>query len=372
LTAVSAPATAQTTAASPGSATAISAGGYQGCAITPNERLKCWGDNDYGQLGIGASADDEFRPVLVPKLKNVKKVSAGDYSTCAILSGGKLKCWGYNSYGQVGDGSTKDRRRPTQVTGLTSGVRNVSVGYYHTCAVVKSGKVKCWGHNNYGQLGNGSMDDFHTPKTTARINNASHVSAGVDFTCATVNGKAKCWGYNSDGELGDGTTDDRKKPTQVKGLDKGVKKVIAGYYQACAIVNKGRLKCWGYNYYGEVGTGEHGNEYHTPQNVVGMDRGVSRVDPDYYFTCAVKNGRAKCFGDNEYNQLGNGDTDPRDVATPVTGLTKNVVDIDTGYYHACALLKSGAAKCWGWNGEGEVGIDDMVNDQIPTPKRVHL
>lgn len=360
-------------AASPGIATAITAGGYNGCAITPKERLKCWGDNDYGQLGIGASTDDEFKPVLVPDLENVKKVSSGDYHTCAVLKGGKLKCWGYNSNGQLGDGSTKERRTPKQVEGLTSGVKSVSAGGYHTCALLTNGKVKCWGYNGYGEIGNDtSGNEFHSPKTVSNIENASHVSAGYYFTCATVKEKAKCWGQNDDGQLGDGTEDPRDKPTQVKNLDKNVKRVITGYYQACAIIGDGRLKCWGYNGNGEIGTGNTGGGYLTPQQVVGMESGVTNVDPDYLFTCAVKNGRAKCWGYNEYNELGNGGTDDRDVPTQVSGLTKNVVDVDTGYYHACALLKSGAEKCWGWNGEGEVGNNDTVNDQIPTPKRVLL
>ena len=360
-------------AATPGTAIAITAGGDQGCAITPKERLKCWGDNDYGQLGIGASTDDEFKPVLVPNLENVKKVSTGDDNTCAIVKGGKLKCWGYNDYGTVGDGTTTERRTPKQVEGLTSGVKSVSVGNYHACALLTNGKVKCWGYNYYGAVGNGtSENEFHTPKTVSNIENATHVSAGYYFTCATVNEKAKCWGSNGDGQLGDATTDDRDKPTQVMNLDKNVKRVIAGYYHACAIIGDGRLKCWGDNYYGAVGTGSNTNEYETPQQVVGMQSGVTRVDANEYFTCAVQNEKAKCWGDNAYNQLGNGDTDPRDVPAQVSGLTKNVVDVNTGAYHACALLKSGAEKCWGYNSNGQVGINDAVNDQIPTPKRVLL
>jgi len=360
-------------AASPGVATAISAGGNQGCAITPKERLKCWGYNYYGQLGIGASSEDEYKPVLVPNLENVKKVSVGTYNTCAVLAGGKLKCWGYNTYGAVGDGSTTERRTPKQVEGLTSGVKGVSVGEYHTCAVLTNGKVKCWGYNSDGEIGNGtSGNEFYTPQTVSNIENATQVSAGNYFTCATVNEKAKCWGNNGDGALGDGTNDSRDKPTQVHNLDKNVKRVATGPYHACAIIGDGRLKCWGDNYYGGVGTGSNTNEYETPQQVVGMETGVSRVDAGEYFTCAVQNGKAKCWGDNADNQLGNGETEAKDVPAQVFGLTKNVVDVATAYTHACALLKSGAAKCWGSNADGEVGINDEVNDQIPTPKRVLL
>lgn len=365
--------TASSASAEPGTATQISAGGLQACAITPQERLKCWGDNDYGQLGIGANGDDQFKPVLVPNLEGVKRVSVGDYNACAVLTGGKLKCWGYNFYGVVGDGTTDERRQPQQVLGMTSGVAAVSVGTRHACALMKSGKVKCWGANDSGELGNGtSGNQFETPQLVVGIKKATHVSAGRNFSCATVKSKAKCWGYNGDGQLGDDTTDDRDRPTQVFGLDKNVKKVIAGYRHACAIVGDGRLKCWGYNGDGEVGTGETSTTYDRPKQVLGMESGVTRVDADYYFTCAVKNGKARCFGDNNSNQLGDGTTDDRDVPTQVVGLTKHVVDIDISWYSGCALLKSGAAKCWGWNGEGEVGINDTVNDQIPTPRHVLL
>lgn len=360
-------------ATEPGTATSIAAGGYQGCAITPNERLKCWGDNDYGQLGIGSNlSDDQYKPVLVPNLDNVKKVDVGDYNTCAILKGGKLKCWGYNDEGEVGDGTTQQRNKPTQVKGLTSGVEEVSVGTYHSCALLTNGKAKCWGYNSEGELGDGTKKDRHKPTLVQGLDNVSQISAGYYFTCATVNSKAKCWGYNEYGKLGNGSTDGSKKPVQVFGLDHGVKRVVAGYYQACAIVSGGKLKCWGYNYYGEIGTGSTGGEYHKPQNVIGLESGVTDVDTDYYFTCAVHNNKAKCWGYNYYNELGNGDATDRDVATQVSGLTKNVVGIDIAWYHGCARLKSGAEKCWGWNGEGEVGINDSTNDQIPTPKRVLL
>ena len=361
-----------TASAAAGTATRISTGGYHACAITPKERLKCWGENSNGQLGVGAAVDEAYKPMLVPNLKNVKKIEGGGSHTCAILKGGKLKCWGYNSNGQVGDGSTDDRYTPKQVVGMKSGVKQVSAGEYHTCAVKTNGKAKCWGYNGYGELGDRTTDDSPTPVLVKGSENFSNISAGYSYTCATINEKAKCWGYNGDGELGDGTNDDRNRPTQVLGLDKKVKKVVAGYYTTCAIVRDGRVKCWGENAVGEVGTGVSGNEYNTPQNVVGMDSGVTNVDPDYYFTCATKDGKAKCWGDNDYYQIGNGTTDDSDVRKQVSGLTKNVKTVDTGYYTGCALLENGAAKCWGWNGEGEVGIDDEVNDTVPTPKRVLL
>jgi len=207
--------------------------------------------------------------------------------------------------------------------------------------------------------------------TVTGIKNASQISAGYYYTCATVKGQALCWGYNEYGKLGDSSTKDRKRPTQVTGLTSGVKRVSAGYYTTCALLQGGKLKCWGYNYYGEVGSGSSGNEYHHPVQVVGMTSGVSSVDTDYYFTCAVKNEHAKCWGDNEYNQFGDGTVNPSDTPVQVYGLTKNVKQIDISFYTGCALLKSGTEKCWGWNGEGEVGINS-TSDQFAKPKTVLL
>ena len=355
-----------------GTATGMSAGGQHACAITPSKHLKCWGDNTYGQLGIGSDLSDQFVPVRVPKLRSVRFVDVGDYVTCAIVGSGGLKCWGDNDNGQVGDGTTHDRHKPTPVTGLARGVVAVSVGSYHVCAGLNSGRVKCWGQNFYGEAGTGtSGTEYHKPRLVKNIQNATQVSAGDSYTCATVKSKAKCWGANYYGALGDRTVQPRNKPTQVYGLTSGVKRVIAGYRTTCAILTRGRLKCWGDNSDGAVGTGTSGNEYHKPVQVLGMARRVSSVDTDSNATCAVQNAKAKCWGANFTYQLGDGTTDSWDVPHQVSGLTSGVRQIQTGLFHSCALRKSGVVKCWGGNQEGEVGIGSSA-PQVPVPKRVHL
>lgn len=355
-----------------GTATRISAGADSSCAITPLKRLKCWGDNAYGQLGLGSDLSDRLKPMLVPNLSNVVQVSVGDYTTCAVLKGGKLKCWGYNAYGQVGDGTTEGRLVPRQVAGLTSRVAGVSVGSYHTCARLISGKAKCWGYNGYGEVGNGtSGNEYHRPVPVLGLDGVTQISAGNSYTCATVNGRAKCWGLNDTGNLGDSSDVDRVRPTQVTGLTDGVKRVSAGYYTTCAVLRGGKLKCWGYNFYGEVGNGTSENSYNRPVQVSGMTKGVTSVDTDYYFTCAVKGGRAKCWGRNSRYQLGNGTTEDSAAPQQVSGLDRNVQQIDISYYSGCALLKSGTAKCWGYNAEGQVGINSS-SPYAPTPRTVHL
>ncbi len=360
-------------AASFGTARAISVGGYSACAVTPTKHVKCWGFNNDGQLGIGDDLTSQPLPVRVPGLRNVQQVSVGDYSTCAVLAHGRLKCWGYNGSGELGDGTTKERHVPTQVKGLSRGVRGVSVGNSHACALLINGNVKCWGDNSSGAVGAGtSHSQYHHPVRVVGISSAHQVSAGVDATCAVVaNGRLKCWGNNDHGELGDRSTKDRRRPTQVVGLSSGVHRVIAGYYSTCAILSSGRLKCWGDNTFGQIGTGVTGGYFNHPVQVVRMTKGVTSVDTNDGFACAVKNRSAKCWGKNDFYQLGDGTMDAYDVPHQVSGLTSGVTRVGLGFISACALRSNGFEKCWGSNKEGQVGIGspDLV---ITTPKTVHL
>lgn len=355
-------------------ATKISQGGNSGCAITSAKKLECWGQNTYGQVGIGNDLSDQLQPVTVPGLSNVKSVSVGDYTACAIVKGGGLKCWGANGNGQVGDGTSGNSRlRPTQVIGMTSGVRSVSVGFYHVCALLSTGKVKCWGDNAQGGIGNGtSGNEYHHPVLVSGIKNVTQISAGYGYSCATVSGavgRAKCWGWNDAGKLGDNSIIDRDEPTQVTGLTSGVKSVNAGYTTTCALLEGGDLKCWGLNTYGEVGNGTSGNEFHLPVQVLGMTSGVTSYDTDFGFTCAVQNGSAKCWGHGASHQLGNGVASDQTLPFLVAGLSSGVMRVDIGSYTGCALLSGGTEKCWGYNGDGEVG-NGTNTTPVPTPVTV--
>ncbi|MBL8765641.1 MAG: biotin transporter BioY, partial [Phycisphaerae bacterium] len=167
---------------------------------------------------------------------------------------GGAKCWGSNNYGQLGDNSTTNRRTPVDVTGLTSGVSSVGAGGYHTCAVTTAGGAKCWGYNGYGQLGDNSTTNRLTPvDVTGLTSGVSSVGVGAFHTCAvTAAGGAKCWGYNGYGQLGDNSTIDRQTPVDVTGLTSGVSSVGAEYH-TCAVTTAGGAKCWGSNNYGQLG-----------------------------------------------------------------------------------------------------------------------
>jgi len=191
------------------------------CALTIAGGVKCWGDNFNGELGDGTYTN-RSTPVDVSGLTTgVTAITAGGGNTCALTTAGAVKCWGYNSNGQLGDGTTADRLTPVDVFALKSGVTSISAGTFRsTCAVTAEGAAKCWGYNGFGELGDGTTTDRLTPVAVSGLEvGVADISAAGIHTCAlTTAGAVKCWGYNSRGELGDGTTTQRLAPVAVIGL----------------------------------------------------------------------------------------------------------------------------------------------------------
>jgi len=186
---------------------AVAAGTLHSCALTSGGVVLCWGDNFYGQLGIGG-AEQSLTPVEVFFTPiNVTAISTGNQHTCVVTGGGAVKRWGENRSGQVGDGTTRDSIFPTDVVGLTSGITRIAAGGRHTCALTTGGGVKCWGANGAGQLGDGTTTQRLTPVDVIGITGATAIAVGVDHSCAILaNGSARCWGYNIVGQDGDGTS----------------------------------------------------------------------------------------------------------------------------------------------------------------------
>ena len=340
-----------------GGVAAVSTGNSHTCAVTTSGGLKCWGRNFNGQLGNGTTMDRSTQVDVTGLTGGVAAVSTGAGHTCAVTTSGSLKCWGGNGYGQLGNGTTTDRSTQVDVTGLTGGVAAISTGAAHTCAVTTSGGLKCWGWNGYGQLGNGTTTDRSTQvDVTGLTGGVAAISAGKSHTCAvTTSGGLKCWGGNGNGQLGDGTTTDRSTPVDVTGLTSGVAAVSGGESHTCAVTTSGGLKCWGGNGYGQLGNGTT-TDRSTPVDVTGLTGGVAAVATGFIHTCAVTtSGGLKCWGWSGNGQLGDGTTTDRSTPVDVTGLTGGVAAVATGVIHTCAMTTSGGIKCWGWNGYGQLG-----------------
>ncbi|MEZ4866391.1 MAG: hypothetical protein R3C14_34050 [Caldilineaceae bacterium] len=344
----------------------ISAGGFHTCALTTAGSVWCWGYNTYGQLGNNSTVGSSV-PVAVSGLgSGVSAISAGNNHTCALTNTGGVKCWGYNSSGQLGNGSTASSSVPVDVSGLGSGVNAISAGSSHTCTVATAGGVKCWGSNAWGQLGNNSTASSSVPVDVSGLSNGvSMISAGGSHTCAVTNGGVKCWGYNTYGQLGNNSTAESSAPVDVSGLGSGVNAISAGSNHTCAVTSTGGSKCWGYNSFGRLGNNSTA-ESSVPVDVSGLTSGVSTISASDFLTCSLTSaGGAKCWGNNGYGRLGNNSTAESSVPVDVDGLSSGVSMISAGGFHTCAVTSAGGVKCWGYNSSGQLGNNSTVDSSVP-------
>jgi alpha-tubulin suppressor-like RCC1 family protein len=335
--------------------TAVAAGWNFTCALTSTGGVKCWGANEFGQLGDGTATPRSTPVDVVGLTSGVVAIAAGGQHACALTSAGGVKCWGSNLFGGVGDGTTTDRLTPVDVSGLTSGVAAIAVGAFHTCAVTTGGAAKCWGGNEFGELGNGTTFASLVPvNVTGLSSGVTAITAGGRQTCVvTSTGGVKCWGHNASGQLGDGGGYSRSTPVDVAGLSSGAVDVAAGGRHTCARTSTGGLKCWGQNDFGQVGDGTESNRI-TPVDVVGFTSGASDVATGRWHTCAITSaGSVKCWGDVG----GDGDVGDPHTLTPtdVVGLGSGAVSMAAGEGHTCAVMTNGGVKCFGNNVDGKLG-----------------
>jgi len=342
-------------------------GWFHTCAIKRNGSLWCWGYNQYGQVGIGTNLIREFPfPVTVMPGVSFSSVSVGGHHTCAIKTDGSLWCWGHNGYGQVGDGTNINKNSPIPVPGMSSGVSSISLGWYHSCAIKTDGSLWCWGNNEYGQLGNGSYENKNSP-VQIMPSGVSSVSAGGHHTCAVkTDGSLWCWGDNSYGQIGNGTLGGSvSEPVQV--IPSGVSSVSSGWFHTCAIKQNGSLWCWGDNGYGQLGNNSFGGRVSEPVEI--MSSGVSSVSLGWYHTCAIKtDGSLWCWGWNIFGQLGDGTGE--DKHSPHQIMPSGVSFVSLGGFHTCAIKEEESSLwCWGWNSFGQLG-DGEKGTIRRTPIRV--
>lgn len=350
------------------SVSAITAGYYHTCAVMTGGGAKCWGSNFDGELGNGTNTGSNL-PVDVSGLgSGVSAIAAGRAHSCAVAAGGGAKCWGDNFDGELGDGTKIDSNIPVNVSGLGSGISAIATGGYHTCALTTGGGMKCWGYNYDGELGDGTNTASTIPVNVSGLGSGvSAITAGEYHTCAlTTGGAVKCWGLNTNGQLGNGSFSPSNTPQDVSGLGSGIIAISAGYAHTCALTTGGGVKCWGRNTSGQLGNGTFSENNNTPVDVSGLGSGVSAIDVGGDFTCArTAGGGAKCWGYNSEGELGNGLNDPSNVPVDVSGLSSGVSAVASGGYHACALMSSGGANCWGQNADGELGNGTYDDSNVP-------
>lgn len=256
----------------------VSAGTDHACALLRSGHVMCWGDNFTGELGDGKTGGSRDRPVAVPGLNDAVQVSAGYYDTCAVLLGGSVDCWGDGLDGDLGDGSTSWMvDRPEPVSGISSAVQ-VTAGDQHTCALLSTGKVVCWGYNGLGELGDGisrgpaRCDSDPCSTVPVQVHGIGHVTQitaqSSGETCAILaNRHVECWGWNADGQLGDGTSSGPETCTDSNGQRQACSVTpvmvhdvanvtgIAVSNHVCALLASGTVKCWGWNADGALGDG---------------------------------------------------------------------------------------------------------------------
>ncbi len=344
--------------------TRVATGDATSCFLTGEGGVKCVGDNTYGQVGDGSFTNRSLAADVVGLTSGVKEIGGGFRFFCALTNAGGVKCWGINSNGHLGNGLAANSNVPVDVTGLTSGVSKLSVGYNHACALLNDKSMQCWGYGTYGRLGTGNTADRTTPVTINVGGTVADITAGGVNTCALLEaGTVKCWGRNNYYQNGDNSLTDRSSPVTVTGFSGAVKSLSSGNYYNCAVLTNGGAQCWGYNADGEVGDNTTTTR-RVPTAVSGLSN-VSFLDAGMYMTCAIENGGVKCWGKNDYGELGDGTATVKRVPTQVVGLTSGITHVDAMDENTCAATSSGRGYCWGQGAGGRLGNGKTTNSSVP-------
>ncbi len=346
-----------------------------GCAVV-NGAVKCWGLNAQGQLGDGTTAtrlapvavpvvDPALLPPAVPLSWNATTVATGYRHTCVIATSGGVSCWGLNDNGQLGDGSVGGYRPyPAPVVGLSGPAVSIAAGIdgYHTCAVLASGVAQCWGHGEYGQLGNGGNQGSPRPVTVTAsyTGSVAQIEVGEFSSCLrTEQGGVWCWGLGIHGQIGNGSGANQSTPQPVSGLSSGVVDLSLSYKTACAITGQGAAKCWGWGLYGQLGNGSFGSSS-GPADVSGLGSGVTEISVGSYHGCAVTTwGGVRCWGRNDEGELGTGQTSAQVQYVSVSAGSipaAGLVRLQAGALSTCGLYGGGELRCMGYNEGGLLGL----------------
>ncbi|HRI71929.1 MAG TPA: EGF domain-containing protein, partial [Polyangium sp.] len=373
------------------------------CARTSDGRVTCWGNNEWGTLGVGDTQNrtigaGSLSAIDLGKGRTATSIAVGWTHACALLDNGQVKCWGRNKRGELGVGDSRDRgddagemgdALPAVDLGTGKTAVAITAGWSgFTCAILNDASVKCWGAAQYLGLGDnvtrgdnaGEMGDALPVVDLGAGRTAVAIDAGLRHTCALLDdGSVKCWGLNQAGELGLGDTNPRYRPDLAVNLGtrQTATAISVGQSHSCVLLSDGDLKCWGYNGSGQLGLGDResrGDEAHEmgddlPAVKLGTGLNAVSISGNNDGTCAIlNNGRVKCWGNNEGGILGLADNANRGDnagemgdSLPFIRLGQHATAVlISGSDHKCALLSDNGLVCWGSNHLGQAGSGDVV------------
>ncbi|NCA90925.1 MAG: hypothetical protein EOM92_19115, partial [Gammaproteobacteria bacterium] len=358
-----------------GATTDVAAGYEHSCAVAAGG-VRCWGNNYHGQLGNGTTIEGLVPVQAIPAGSGASAVAAGGSHSCAVVEGG-VQCWGAGGSGQLGNGSYDSSLTPVWAIPAGSGVSAVATGGSHSCAVVGGG-VQCWGNGSWGQLGNGSYDSSPTPVWAIPVGKggATAVAAGDSHSCAVVAGGIKCWGHGEFGQLGNGSYASSPIPIQTIPAGSGASAIAAAgthpWYgtgsHSCAVVSGG-VQCWGSGDYGQLGNGSYASSP-TPVQTIPAGSGATTVTAgaSYYraHSCAVVASGVQCWGSGGDGQLGKGSYESSRTPVHPFPAGSDASTVAAGGSHSCALI-AGGVQCWGANWSGRLGDGTQEGSAYPRP-----
>jgi alpha-tubulin suppressor-like RCC1 family protein len=346
----------------------VAIGNNHVCVLLVDGSVRCWGSNSTGQVGNGTTAPSPL-PAIVIGLQGATSITAGADYTLALMPDGTLRQWGQV---YTGPGLISIVTSQSQITSI-NGATDVSASdSFHNCIALSDRTAQCWGYNFGGALGNGDTASVFSgvPVTVKNLTGVTAITAGATFACAIESGSAQCWGTNSIGQLGNGSTDNSAIPVPVFGLAGGVAAISASKYgdHVCAIQPSSAVQCWGFNFDGQLGNGTTtptpSSPQATPVTVTGIS-GARALALGTDHTCALlTGGLVRCWGANESGQLGNGVT--TDAPLPqVVSIEGDAVSIAAGPDSTCAVVSNGSVVCWGLG--NELGLPTNALTPTATP-----
>ena len=399
----------------------VDIGRYHVCAVASDNTVRCWGWNDHLQIGNQSTSmgeevssprvvdyvgdfDTEWTMVQGSGTNLSVSVATGSYHSCAIETDGSLKCWGDNDFDQLGTSVNPDLdvSFPFPVWSLSNSsemeVKAIDAGEYHTCAIVDQtssdndwttlaiGRVACWGRNNFGQIGRDSaVGTYGTPQYVVdenfnQLQDVTAISSGRNHNCAIVDGNAMCWGDNTWGQIGNATETGSGNVlyavnvTTLLHTQRDAVAIAAGLHHTCALLDNGSIGCWGNGNSNQFGDGQGPDSEFFDARYVSLPQGRTAIALEAGDThnCAILDDNSTwCWGDNMDGQLGDGGfggTIPTQVLTSGYYFTS----ISAGQYNTCGISNTTKVYCWGDNYHLQVGVGSSSTLDFFAPEQVNL